>query len=75
MTSFTEDNAAKEMTKELIVDTWMDEDDEIGIRDSHMSSFEAAAEDAVRVDGWQHFLSSYDGNSYETDSGFVYWRE
>ena len=35
----------------------------------------AAAEDAVDTDGWEHFLSRYDGNSYETASGFVYWRE
>jgi hypothetical protein len=36
---------------------------------------EAAAEDAVGTDGWQHFLARYDGNSQETSSGFVYWRE
>lgn len=35
----------------------------------------AAAEDAVNTDGWQHFLSHYDGNSEETASGFVFWRE
>jgi hypothetical protein len=36
---------------------------------------DAAAEEAVDTDGWQHFLSRYDGNSYETKSGFVYWRD
>lgn len=36
---------------------------------------DAAAEDAVDTDGWEHFLSRYDGNSYETASRFVYWRE
>ena len=36
---------------------------------------DAAAEDAVQTDGAEHFLSRYDGNSYETKSGFVYWRE
>lgn len=36
---------------------------------------EAAAEEAVSVDGWQHFLARYDGKSHETKSGFVYWRE
>ena len=35
---------------------------------------DAAAEDAVDTDGPAHFLSSYDGNSYETKSGLVYWR-
>jgi hypothetical protein len=34
-----------------------------------------AAQDAVDTDGWQHFLSRYDGSSDETESGFVYWRE
>lgn len=35
---------------------------------------DAAAEEAVRADGFAHFLSSYDGNTYETPGGFVYWR-
>lgn len=35
---------------------------------------DAAAEDAVDTDGWQHFLAAYDGNSHETKSGLVYWR-
>jgi len=30
-----------------------------------------ASEDAVDTDGWQHFLSKYDGNSDETNEGFV----
>ena len=36
--------------------------------------YNAAAEDAVDTDGASHFLSSYDGDSYETPSGLVYWR-
>jgi len=36
---------------------------------------DAAAEDAVDTDGAEHFLARYDGNYYETPSGFVYWRE
>jgi hypothetical protein len=35
---------------------------------------DAAADDAVDTDGWEHFLARYDGNSYETGSGLVYWR-
>lgn len=35
---------------------------------------DAAAEEAVDTDGPAHFLSSYDGNSYTTKSGLVYWR-
>ena len=35
---------------------------------------DAAAEEAVNIDGPAHFLSSYDGQSYTTDGGLVYWR-
>jgi hypothetical protein len=35
---------------------------------------DAAAEEAVDTDGWEHFLARYDGNSHETASGLVYWR-
>jgi hypothetical protein len=35
---------------------------------------DAAAEDAVDTDGPAHFLNSYDGNSYTTKGGLVYWR-
>lgn len=34
-----------------------------------------AAQDAVDTDGAEHFLARYDGNSHETSSGFVYWRD
>jgi len=36
---------------------------------------DAAAEAAVDEDGAAHFLARYDGNSYETKSGLVYWRD
>jgi hypothetical protein len=35
---------------------------------------DAAAEEAVDTDGPAHFLSSYDGQSYTTPGGLVYWR-
>ena len=35
---------------------------------------DAAADDAVDTDGWEHFLARYDGNSHETVSGLIYWR-
>lgn len=35
---------------------------------------DAAAEEAVNVDGPGHFLSSYDGSTHESKSGLVYWR-
>ena len=34
----------------------------------------AAAEEAVDTDGPAHFLAHYDGNSYTTPAGLVYWR-
>lgn len=34
----------------------------------------AAAEDAVNTDGPEHFVSTYDGHSYELSNGWVYWR-
>lgn len=36
---------------------------------------DAAAEDAVDTDGWQHFLSRYDSNSMDLPGGLVMWRE
>jgi hypothetical protein len=36
---------------------------------------DAVAEEVVDADGWESTLSGYDGNSSETASGFVYWRE
>jgi hypothetical protein len=35
---------------------------------------DAAADEAVSTDGPAHFLARYDGNSYTTRSGLVYWR-
>lgn len=35
----------------------------------------AAAEDAINVDGWSHFISHYDGNYETTNGGLVYFRE
>jgi hypothetical protein len=35
---------------------------------------DSAAEEAVNVDGWEHFLATYDGNSHTTRTGYVYWR-
>ena len=35
----------------------------------------AAAQDAVNIDGWPHFLARFNGNYEMTPSGFVVWRE
>ena len=35
---------------------------------------DAAAEEAVRVDGAAHFMCNYDGNYETSPSGFIYWR-
>lgn len=34
--------------------------------------YQEAAEGAVRVDGWPHFIASYDGRDYTTENGLVY---
>jgi len=34
-----------------------------------------ATDEAVRIDGWAHFLSHYDGNYETTAGGLVYFRE
>lgn len=44
------------------------------VKDNALIDVSGVAEDAVQLDGWQHFLSRYDGNSSETENGFVYWR-
>ena len=36
---------------------------------------EKAAEDAVKVDGWSHFLSHYDGEYEETENGLIIFRD
>ncbi len=75
------DDVAEKMTEErlkdpmdYLSDIYGDEAAEQAIK---IAGFDiaAAAEDAVDTDGWQHFLSRYDGNSTETKSGFVFWRE
>lgn len=37
--------------------------------------YDAAADNAVATDGWQHFLARYDGNSYDLPGGAVYVRQ
>lgn len=36
---------------------------------------EEAANDAIRTDGWAHFLSHYDGNYEEIEGGYIIFRE
>lgn len=36
---------------------------------------EEAAENAVTVDGWSHFLSHYDGSYEETENGLIIFRD
>lgn len=45
------------------------------VLEHNLIDIDSAAEDAVATDGWQYFLSRYDGDSSETPGGFVYWRE
>ena len=41
---------------------------------SYAIDIEEATDDAVATDGWQHFVSSYDGNSHDLPNGSVYVR-
>lgn len=75
-----EDLAARQ-TKEQLENPMQYLDDIYGKEDAVKQAIEiagididAAAEDAVDTDGPAHFLSSYDGNSYTTKGGLVYWR-
>lgn len=45
--------------------------------ENHVVSIDitAAAQDAVDTDGWEHFLSRYDGDYTTTEHGMVYFRE
>jgi hypothetical protein len=72
---------AQSITDEELKDPMSYLDDIYGKEDAVKKAIEiagididAAAEDAVDTDGPAHFLSSYDGNSYTTKGGLVYWR-
>jgi hypothetical protein len=72
---------AENMTEELLKDPMSYLEDIYGKEDAVKEAIriagidiDAAAEDAVDTDGAEHFLAHYDGNSYETKSGLVYWR-
>lgn len=45
------------------------------IKDNNLIDIEAAADDAVDIDGWPHFLSRYDGNYETTKGGLVFFRQ
>jgi hypothetical protein len=72
---------AERQTEEMLKDPMSYLEDIYGKEDAVKKAIEiagfdidAAAEDAVDTDGAAHFLSSYDGNSYTTKGGLVYWR-
>jgi len=72
---------AESMTAEQLKDPMQYLEDIYGKEDAVKKAIEIAgfdideaAQDAVDTDGVGHFLSHYDGETYETKSGFVYWR-
>jgi hypothetical protein len=76
------EEVAEKMTEERLKDPIAYLEDIYGAEDAVKQAIEiagidvdAAAEDAVDTDGAAHFLARYDGNSYETKSGLVYWRD
>jgi len=60
---YFEDMGGAEMVKDMIEKNLLSVD------------VKAAAEEAVRIDGWAHFLSHYDGNYETTPGGVVYFKE
>lgn len=75
------DDVAEKMTEERLKDPMSYLEDIYGREDAVKQAIEiagididAAAQEAVDTDGAAHFLSSYDGNSYTTKNGLVYWR-
>lgn len=64
-----------------VVDPWEQLEDAYGAEEAVKWAVEnagidveKAAEDAIRTDGWEHFVACYDGNSNELDNGAVYCR-
>lgn len=45
------------------------------VMEHNLIDIDEAAENAVDVDGWDHFISSYTGDHKELPSGAVYFRE
>lgn len=45
------------------------------VLDMGFIDIDEAADDAISVDGWAHFISHYDGGHEYTDGGVVYFRE
>lgn len=75
------DELAESLTKEQLRDPMGYLEDIYGKEEAAAKALEIvgfdvekAAEEAVDTDGAAHFLSTYDGNTNESSSGFVYWR-
>ena len=73
------ENAVEDETKRRLDDIKYDPIDYLsglGMEDKIYDyiDIDEAAEDAIAMDGWQHFLATYDGNSYELSNGYVFWR-
>lgn len=45
------------------------------VLDNNLIDIDDASQDAIDTDGWQHFLSRYDGDSTDLNSGKVMWKE
>lgn len=75
------DALATAMAEERAEDpmSWMEEiwGDEASAKAMEVAGFdiESAAEEAVSIDGWPHFIARYDGNYDTTEAGFVFWRD
>ena len=80
-TGAEEDEFAEDMTDEQLKDPigyleeiYSKEEAQAKAAEIGGIDLDAAAEEAVRVDGAAHFMCSYDGNYDTSPSGFIYWR-
>ena len=80
-TGAEEDEFAEDMTDEQLKDPigyleeiYSKEEAQAKAAEIGGIDLDAAAEEAVRVDGAAHFMCSYDGNYETSPSGFIYWR-
>jgi hypothetical protein len=65
----------KDPIQYFVKDSGMYTEDELLKQNFISIDYNEAAQEAVNMDGWAHFLSTYDGNYETTKGGLVYFKE